>query len=430
MPLFFSRRFAKPGLALVALVVFALVLSACAIFKSGSLQVGQPAGIGSVRVHFALCTGGGSSEEGCHQNEESGQSQYMLGIAVPPGWSAPATVTAQPVGGSQPIVYTRNDEVTKALTEEPVSNPDNPWPPAGTQAFGYLSAVFNEESGVSRDWTVDIDLGLPAAADGGSSAPQFKALIATGWRRVDGSHPADRPIACFEIEPGPDSAAWCERDEEKEIGTSDLKIGASAVATPVFVGGRAPVSFSLDFASTAAAIPVFALAATTTVPGGVTTLVTGAGFTPGPTAGDSHRSPAASSEVMVAIPKNVKPGTYDVTLTATTPQGGAVSQVAKLQVTKPKLKLGGVKLNKGKGTATLSVTVPSAGTLTASGKGLVKTKKNAKKAKTLKLTIKAKGKTKAQLEELGKAKVKAKISFKPTSGIVVKKTKGITLKQS
>src|SRR4029079_12036708 len=109
----------------------------------------------------------------------------------------------------------------------------------------------------------------------------------------------------------------------------------------------------------------------------------------------------------------VKPGTYDVTLTATAPQGGAVSQVAKLKVTKPKLKFGGVKLNKGKGTATFSVTVPSAGTLTASGKGLVKAKKTAKKAKALKVTIRSKGKTKAQLEELGKAKIKAKISFKP-----------------
>jgi len=46
------------------------------------------------------------------------------------------------------------------------------------------------------------------------------------------------------------------------------------------------------------------------------------------------------------------------------------------------------------------------------------------------MTIKAKGKAKTALQEEGKVKVKAKISFKPTSGIAVKKTKTITLKQS
>ncbi|HWO82307.1 MAG TPA: hypothetical protein VNM38_00775 [Solirubrobacterales bacterium] len=424
-----TTRFAKPVLVALALAVLAVAISACAIFKEGSLQLSQPGGLGSVRVHFALCTGGENSPE-CHQNEEAGASQYMLGIAVPPGWSPPATITAQPVDGGQPIVYSRNDEVAKEIAEEPGANPDKPWPPAGTEGIGYLSATFAEETGASREWTVDLDLPLPAAADGGSSSPQFKAAIATGWRGVDGTHPADRPVACIELEPGPepDSSAWCEVNEEGELGTSDLKIGAPALAA-VFIGGKAEIAFPFDFASTGSPPPGFGLAAASTL-ANATLKLSSSTFEPGPANPDTHRSPAGSRSVTVAVPKNAKPGVYDVTLTATTGAGDSVSQTAKLKVTKPTLKLGGVKLNKARGTATLAVKVPGAGTLTVAGKGLVKAKKKAKKAKKLKITVKAKGASKAQLEQLGKLKVKAKLTFKPTSGVAAKKTKSITLKQT
>lgn len=433
-----SRRFAKPVLALVGLSILALALSACATYKEGSLQVSQPGGVGPVHVHFALCTE--PSPSGCEPNEDEGQGQYLAIFAVPQGTVAPATFTAQPVGAGAPIVYSRNDQVAQAYDQaatefaneikEPSEEPFE-WPPAGSEGVGYISAVFTEEKGATREWVADADFGLPAGAGGGSFGGPFTFELASGWRAVSGSAPADRPVHCFnpfEGEPDEEDALCAPSEEEpKKLGTSDLKIGAPAAATPVFVGGRAPVAFNLDFASTADSAPTFALAATTTVKGGATTMVTGAGFVPGPVAADSHRSPAATSSVMVAVPKTAKPGVYDVTLTATAPQGGTVSQVAKLKVTKPKLKLGGVKLNKAKGTATLAVKVPSAGTLTVAGKGIVKAKKKAKKAKKLKITVKAKGKSKAQLEELGQVKVKAKLSFKPSSGIVAKKTKAITL---
>jgi hypothetical protein len=383
-----------------------------------------------VAVHFAICTEPAESGA-CEPNKSEGQAQYMLSFAVRPGTTPPATITAAPVNGGAPIVFNRNDEVSRSITRT-AAETESTYPPAGTEAVGYLSAVFTEETGATREWSVDTEFGLPVAGDGGSFGGPFTMDVIYGWRLVDDMHPADRPVNCFEFvgEPPTDATAICDSAAEGEIGTSDLKIGAPAASTPVFVGGRAPVSFNLDFASTANPLPAFALAATTTVRGGATTMVTGAGFTPGPVAGDSHRSPTVTSSVMVAVPKTAKPGVYDVTLTAMAPQGGTVSQVAKLKVTKPKLKLGGVKLNKAKGTATLAVKVPSAGTLTVTGKGVVKAKKKAKKAKKakkLKITVKAKGKSEAQLEELGKAKVKAKLSFKPTSGIAVKKTKAITL---
>jgi hypothetical protein len=85
--------------------------------------------------------------------------------------------------------------------------------------------------------------------------------------------------------------------------------------------------------------------------------------------------------------------------------------------------LGKAKLNKKKGTATLTVDVPNPGELTGSGKGVkVASAAGAVTSKTVtapgkvKLTIKAKGKKKGTLNETGKVKVKPKITYTPTGG--------------
>jgi hypothetical protein len=74
--------------------------------------------------------------------------------------------------------------------------------------------------------------------------------------------------------------------------------------------------------------------------------------------------------------------------------------------------------NKKKGTAQLPVTVPDAGTLKISGKGVkgkaVATKAVAVQGGTVNLLIKAKGKAKTKLNDSGKAKVKPKITYTPT----------------
>lgn len=423
----------KLVLAAVASAVLAVALSACAAYKPESLKVSQPGGVGPVRVHFELCTEPGVG--GCEANEDEGQSQYLLMFAVPQGTVPPPTITATPVGGGAPIVYSRNDQVAQSYREAIASFSaaiEQPfeWPPAGSIGVGYLSAVFTEEKGEVREWVVDADFGLPPGAGGGPYGGPFTLEMGSGWRPVNGNAPADRPVDCYEPSQGErdeERDAVCSSNEEEptKLGTSDLKVGTPA-PTSVYVGGTASIAFPFAFASTASPPPGFALGATSTLPQAALTL-SAPTFAPGTPDPTTHLSPADSRGVTVGVPSNAKPGTYEVTLTATTPQGGRVSQVATLTVTKPKLKLGGVKLNKRKGTATLSVRVPSAGTLTVAGKGVVKKKKSAQSAKKLKIAIKAKGKAKAQLKELGKAKVKAKISFKPTSGSAVKKSKGITL---
>lgn len=437
------RRPAKPLIALAALAALALVFSACAFIKPNSLSISQPGGIGSARVHFVLCTEPESS--GCTPSEDTETVQYLLGIAVPPGSTPPATVTAVPIGGGSPLVFTKSDEVATEiaaasanlhkLAEEEGEGGEigaSVWPAAGLQGFGYISNAQQEQEGVTFEWNVDADFGLPVPADGSPFAGPFAAGLTLGTREVSPSQSTSRPVHCwrFESEPQEGEAFCFGTIQQGQIGTSDLKIGAPKQSS-VFLGGKAKLSFPFNFATTTTT-PSFALSATSTLPK-AQLKVGNSTFTPGAVDPTTHRSPTAPQTVTVTVPKNAKPGTYDVTLTAKTAQGGTVSQVAKLKVTKAKIGLGGVKLNKAKGTATLSVKIPGAGTLTASGNGIVKAKKSAKsvkKPKTLKLTIKAKGKAKKQLAEEGTAKVSAKVTFKPTSGAPVTKTKKITLKQN
>lgn len=91
-----------------------------------------------------------------------------------------------------------------------------------------------------------------------------------------------------------------------------------------------------------------------------------------------------------------------------------------------------VKPNSKKGTATLSVKVPGAGTLTLAGKQLVKQKKSRKAATTgtIKLLVKAKGKAKKALGRKGKAKVKATVTFTPAGGTAASQVKKIVLRKT
>lgn len=441
------RRPAKPLAVLLAFAGLMAALAGCAYLKPNSLSLSQTGAVGPVTVHFALCT---EPTPNCEENESGGTFQYLLGIAVPPGSTPPPTITATSPNGGPPIVFSLNEEVAREMAasslslEKLLAEEEAPpevrqilggaWPPSGLQGIGYLSAPVEEPDASNLEWSVDAPFGLPVAADGSPFAGPFGTGLAFGFRPVTSEFPANRPVHCVRVEsesPESGSAVCAGNSQQSQIGTSDLKIGAPAKGS-VFLGGKAKLLFPFNFATTATPSPSFALSAISTLPKAKFSLSSPT-FTPGVPDPTTRRSPTANQTVTVTVPKNAKPGTYEVTLTATTPQGGSVSQVAKLKVSKAKISLGGVKLNKAKGTATFSVKIPGAGTLTASGKGIAKVKKSARKAKKpkrLKLTIKAKGKAKKQLTEEGAAKVGVKVTFKPLSGTAVTKSKKIALKQN
>ncbi len=88
---------------------------------------------------------------------------------------------------------------------------------------------------------------------------------------------------------------------------------------------------------------------------------------------------------------------------------------------------GKVKLDKRKGTATLQVNVPDAGTIVLSGKQIKTVKRGALAAGTVSLTVTPKGKLAHKLKLTGKAKATAKVTFTPTGGSAKTETKPLKL---
>jgi DNA-binding beta-propeller fold protein YncE len=96
----------------------------------------------------------------------------------------------------------------------------------------------------------------------------------------------------------------------------------------------------------------------------------------------------------------------------------------------PVFKLGKLQLNRRTGRASLAVTVSGPGSLALDGRGLKSTRRQAAAATTVKLPVKLIGKAAKKLAASGTAKVLAKITFTPTAGTALSKTKKLTLKKT
>ncbi len=136
----------------------------------------------------------------------------------------------------------------------------------------------------------------------------------------------------------------------------------------------------------------------------------------------------------------VAAGTYQVTATITNSIGlTATATGPRVTVTKPPpppnaFTFGRVERNTQNGTATLPVTVPSAGTLTLGGKGVrpihkAKAQAKAVNAGTTTLKVRAKGRAARKLSRTGKARVTAKITYTPAGGKPNTERKRIRLKR-
>jgi hypothetical protein len=91
--------------------------------------------------------------------------------------------------------------------------------------------------------------------------------------------------------------------------------------------------------------------------------------------------------------------------------------------------LGKVKLNRKKGTATLTVSVPGPGKLVLGGRGVKGATKPAAAAGKATLAIKAIGKALKKLNSTGATSLGANVTFTPTGGSPRTKTKSLTLKK-
>ena len=142
--------------------------------------------------------------------------------------------------------------------------------------------------------------------------------------------------------------------------------------------------------------------------------------------GDGGSAPGSSMSHTYAAP-----GTYQVTATATDPAGSSTSAGGTISILASNdFRLGKLKRNKRRGTATLAVEVPGPGRLVLSGKGVKRVSKRAPGAGALKLPIKAAGKSARRLTARGKAKLKLKIEFSPEGGPPASQTRTIILKKA
>jgi sugar lactone lactonase YvrE len=93
-----------------------------------------------------------------------------------------------------------------------------------------------------------------------------------------------------------------------------------------------------------------------------------------------------------------------------------------------RFKFGKLKLNRRKGTATLTVVVPGPGRLTLKGRGVRRATAMARRAGTLKLLVRAMGTAKRTLARTGTVKLKALVTFAPTGGTALTRPKLVRLK--
>lgn len=315
----------------------AVVLSGCIALAPGTLTLSQPGGLGQVHMRFVLCTTIIEEPEkevlklNCGTSFGPNQGQVMLALVVPAGSTAPQTIAVPPGPGAKGAVLSRDPAVAGAYVSWAEVPPGTVIVPPGTEIVGYSSGVIDDLAAQTQAWSVDVPVGLPPAADGGSYGGPFKATALAGWRPVSAELPATRPFSCDEPEtscvvPGPEF--------EVEAGVSDLKVGAPQPAK-VAPGESVTLPFRLDFASSAAVLPRLALGAASTLPKARLKLSSDTFFR-APTDPATKRAPATTRKVTVTAPPSARPGAYSVALTATAPQGGAVAGAARLVVKRPR----------------------------------------------------------------------------------------------
>jgi hypothetical protein len=317
--------------------VLAVLLSGCTGIKPGSFAPGQPAGIGAVNLRLTICTltlgppppGSEIPTVACGAPEESGQGQMLLTLMLPVGSSTPESFNAVPGPGAGATTFVRSPELTAKMGATEFT-PGSVGPPPGFEVTGYSSGPIAESTAQEFIWSIEPAIGLPPVAGGGSYGGPLKASVIMGWRKVAPEAPSSRPINCEEPEPGRTFCGAAEPNGEATVGVSDLKIRPPAT-TSVVPGAELKLPFVLDFASSAAVLPRFQLAATSTLPD-LGLRLSNSSFSRGPSEPATNRAPATTRQAIVEVPADARLGSYEIALTATATQGGAASAATTLRV--------------------------------------------------------------------------------------------------
>jgi hypothetical protein len=309
----------------VAVIVGAIILSGCVVISSDTALQGNVIG-NTVTVTTVFCASSKTAAAPCnavgnYQNASNPNAGYainssgtlLVGYRIPIGVAAPATITTTAPSTDKDgnvfnatITFAQSPSYSAGLTALVP-------PPAGTAWVGYESSPgsYNSTPGLPQSITLAPAFTLPPGFTGNFT-----------WRTVVGfrdAHFAGQPVSCPAPFPGvttPAVPSVCVDFPDpgtivtappNALQVADLSI-VPPPTTTVAAGSPATLVFTGLFSGGNPTNAVFAVGASTTLPG-VTPTVTPT-FVPGPNSSNPLN-------VSLVVPASTPPGTYDVTVGAT-----------------------------------------------------------------------------------------------------------------
>ena len=305
------RKTLKRLLAISAAVAAAAALSGCVFIESQTSA--QLNGVGGVQI---TTRAGGDSD--------GRDVQFLLAYRIPSHSAAPAAIHTTATSSGPGFTFSASPSFTSELQSKAAAPADQQW-------VGYISPVVTTPNGHGT-YTVAPSFTLQRGAGGTAFRGPFKYRTVVGFRNIDGTHPASRPVLCGSpiTAASSDSTACATDPDNSTIATNlqqttqDLGILDAPGTESVNQGDVLRVKFGVDFAGDGNPAPTFDLSASTNIPGG-----TAEPSTPVLTPDEGVTQLRAITQVPVDTP----PGHYDVTLTATLPTGEVRSSTHDVLVT-------------------------------------------------------------------------------------------------
>ncbi len=346
------RKNIRHSLIIAAIGALALAFSGCVIIKSNSAV--QTDAIGAVQVTTTFCASDTNSNAGYSPPDSdcqgpgkggnggadadtvaAGTLQLLLAYRIPADVTAPGVIVATSPAN---LIFSQDSTYSAELESQLPAGSGMKWVGYNSNTQGYT------EAGASQYFTVSPEFSLPQQADGSPFVGPFDYRVTVGLRRVDGTHPASRPVDCgasataiFNDGAGEviciDSPATASLSSNLQQPTQDLGILESSTAETVKQGNVARVNFDAVYAGDGNPEPTFSLSASTDVEDAEAMPST-------PTLTPSEGS--NPSRVIFRVPVDTVPGTYYVTLTASLANGQTRSSTRELVVTPTTVRCGSI----------------------------------------------------------------------------------------
>jgi hypothetical protein len=317
----------------VLLLVLAVPLTGCV--KITNQAHSQQQQIGDVRLTTTFCLSDTAQGATCPEEDTNSErpaggdhARLLLGYRVPTAVAGPATISVSSTDPAGTLTLSPSPTYTSELQRLAPA-------PAGQKWVGYISPdVANTDQVPSTIHTATADFALVRGAEGNPYPGPFSYQVVIGERGANQAFTtAPATVAC-----GPSLTAW--NSTEQTICSDSPKSPAAllggTVATKdvgvlngptVTAEQGTAISVPFQMRSVGSALPIMNLSAGTTAPAATAT------------SSLSQVQPNATTQnvpVSVDVASNTPPGTYDVTLTATTVSGTQLRVGTwKLAVTAP-----------------------------------------------------------------------------------------------